>query len=238
MKILCGIQPTGKIHLGNYLGTLKKAIEMQEEHDVVFLIADIHAITTNHPSLEVVEGMLAELKSLGAKKVILQNKEMLHLFFTMLCNTSVGELKRMTQFKDKGEGNAGLFTYPVLMAADIYADDYDAVIVGDDQKQHMELAARIGRKMGYKERQAIYTETPRIMSIADPTIKMSKSKGDKHCIYLFDDPEVNAKKIMKAPTCEAGMANLENISRGLGTIFDPDNCYESKLQIINAISSL
>lgn len=227
MRYLYGIQPTGRIHIGNYLGGLKLAIEKKAD----ILVATLHSYTTGKTDTEVLH---ATLKKLGAKAVE-QDDETLYLFWEILCKTPMTDLKRMTQFKDKGEGNVGLFTYPCLMAADIILSNCDVVIVGQDQLQHMEFYRRTCKRIGIKKiAKTLLTKTPRIMSIKDPTKKMGKSLGDAHCLYLGDKEE-NRKKVMKAPTTPEGIKNLEEISNGLGVKFDTKNLKESKERIINAI---
>lgn len=238
MKILFGIQPTSeKIHIGNYLGGLKQAIEMQKDHDVTFLVADYHALTTIDPitALRNYKKIKEVLKKLGAKKIVCQQKEVARMAWYIMCLTPVTELQKMTQWKDKGKGNAGLLTYPCLMAADIFMSGCDAVIVGEDQVQHIEFYRNAMRKAGEKKiAEIIVTETPRIMSIKDPTKKMSKSLGEEHCLFLFED---NARKIMKAPTTEDGIKNLLQIADGLGVEFS-SNFKESKEKLIEKINSI
>lgn len=229
---LYGIQPTGRIHLGNYLGGLKLAIEKKAD----ILIAHFHAYTT----MKI--GEANEIASDIANTIIglngvprFQIKDSVVLAWEIQCLTPMSDLKRMTQFKDKGEGNVGLFTYPCLMAADIILADPEYVIVGEDQLQHMEFYRRTCKRLGIKKvAKTLLTETPRIMSIKDPTKKMSKSLGDAHCLYLGDNEE-NRKKVMKAPTTPEGIANLKLIAKGLGVTFDETNMKESKELIIKAL---
>jgi tryptophanyl-tRNA synthetase len=237
MKILYGIQPTGRIHLGNYLGGLKMAIEKKAE----IMIAIHHAVTSDPMGKERIHDkamdMAKEIEKLGGYPVS-QDLNALIVGWQVQCVTPMSDLKRMTQFKDKGEGNVGLFTYPCLMAADIILSEADAVIVGEDQLQHMEFYRRTCKRLGIKKvAKTILTDTPRIMSIADPTKKMSKSLGDKHCLYLFDDPETNRKKVMKAPTTPEGIENLKKIAKGLGVEWT-ENYKESKERIIDALNGL
>ena len=136
------------------------------------------------------------------------------------------------------KGNAGLLTYPCLMAADIILANPDYVIVGEDQQQHMEFYRRTCKRLGIKKvAKTLLTETPRIMSIKDPTRKMSKSAGDEHCLYLGDH-EANHKKIMKAPTTPAGIKNLKKIAKGLGIEYDPKKNKESKERLIKALEEI
>jgi len=231
MKYLYGIQPTGRIHLGNYLGGLKLALEKKSR----VLVAQYHAETTGSNTVINVVNVLETLEELGGK-AYMQNPDAAVLAFKIQCVTPMSDLRRMTQFKDKGEGNVGLFTYPCLMAADIILSDCDAVIVGEDQIQHMEFYRRTCKRLGIKKvAKTILTETPRIMSIKDPTRKMSKSLGDAHCLYIGDHDE-NRRKIMKAPTTPEGIANLRQIADGLGVSYsDSGNMKEFKEAIIKAL---
>lgn len=226
-KYLFGIQPTGRIHIGNYLGGLKLAIEK----DADILIAEFHSWTTGG----IKEDIFDQLCDMGANPYF-QKLEALTQAWEIQCITPMSDLKRMTQFKDKGEGNVGLFTYPCLMAADIILSGADVVIVGEDQLQHMEFYRRTCKRLGIKKvAETLLTETPRIMSIKDPTKKMSKSLGDEHCLYLGDD---NFKKVMGAPTTPDGIANLKQIATGLGVEYDETKNGESKRRIIEAMESI
>lgn len=233
MKYLYGIQPTGRIHIGNYLGGLKLAIEKE----AVIMIANLHSMTSPHTGRDILS-MATELEMIGAENICVQDEEAMKLSWKIQCLTPMSDLKRMTQFKDKGEANVGLFTYPCLMAADIILADPDYVIVGGDQLQHMEFYYRTCKRLGIKKvAKTLITDTPRIMSIKDPTKKMSKSLGDAHCLYLGDHEE-NKKKVMKAPTTREGIANLKEIAKGLGVEFDESNMKETKKRIIKALPDL
>lgn len=228
MRYLYGIQPTGRIHIGNYLGGLKLAIEK----GATIMVANLHALTTG-----VDDRFYADLSRL-IPSWNPQDSEALYYAWRIQCLTPMSDLKRMTQFKDKGESNVGLFTYPCLMAADIILSEVDVVIVGEDQVQHMEFYRRTCKRLGIKNiAETLLTETPRIMSIKDPTKKMSKSLGDAHCLYLGDHEE-NRRKIMKAPTTLEGVINLENICKGLSCSFIGTSMKETKENIIEAIKSL
>lgn len=236
MKILYGIQPTGKIHLGNYLGGLKQALELQKDHEVTFLIADYHALTTLSRK-EVDKLMLqieVDLHRLGAERVVFQKPDNCELGWEIMCLTPASELKRMTQWKDKGKGNAGLLSYPCLMAADIILSGCDHVLAGKDQVQHFEFYRKVCRRMKQRPAKLILTDTPKIMSIKNPQKKMSKSLGDEHCIYLFDD---SSKKIKKAPTTKDGVRNLKIICKGLGIKYRPQ-FKDLKEEIISKINSI
>lgn len=232
MKYLYGIQPTGRIHIGNYLGGLKLAIEKE----ATILIAQFHALTTLKQSeANEFASIMANIAVHTGGMPQFQTGLSAQLAWEIQCKTPMSDLKRMTQFKDKGEGNVGLFTYPCLMAADIILSGADVVIVGEDQLQHMEFYRRTCKRLGIaKIAKTLLTETPRIMSIKDPTKKMSKSLGDAHCLYLGDH-EANRKKVRKAPTTKEGISNLREIAKGLGVEFDESNMKESKDGIINAL---
>lgn len=235
MKCLYGIQPTGKIHIGNYLGGLKLAIEK----DAIILFAQYHALTTQNEKQikENWDNQVYQLRNIANNVFIWQKPENQRIAWKIQCVTPMSELKKMTQFKDKGEGNVGLFTYPCLMAADIILAEPDYVIIGEDQLQHMEFYRRTCKRLGINHiAKNLLTETPRIMSIKDPTKKMSKSLGYDHCLYLGDD-EANAKKIMKAPTTPEGIKNLKQIARGLGVKYDETNNKKSKEILSKKIES-
>jgi tryptophanyl-tRNA synthetase len=229
-KYLYGIQPTGRIHIGNYLGGLKKAIELK----AVIMIAHYHAKTKKTPSEKELHDFFINIVKLGSYPIY-QDINSLYYSWDIQCVTPMSDLKRMTQFKEKGEGNVGLFTYPCLMAADIILSECDTVIVGEDQLQHMEFYRRTCKRLNIpKIAEILVTETPRIMSIKDPTKKMSKSLGDEHCLYLFDDEE-NAKKIQKAPTTPKGIENIKQIAKGFGIEYDETKNKESKERLIQAL---
>lgn len=233
--LLSGIQPTGSLHLGNHLGVIKQWKDLQEnpEYECKFMIADLHAFTTtpftkdsNSEITRKVSQTYATLLSMGirAHVIFLQSDyraQILDTFWSLACNTSIGQLNRMTQFKDKsdkGNENLGLYCYPVLMAADIIAFDADVVLVGEDQKQHLELTRDLTKKIGLKIPEPLISKTcGRIMSLTDPNKKMSKSDpNDNSRINLSDNAETIQKKIGKAVTTEEGRLNLEKIFVGCG----------------------
>lgn len=220
-KILTGLQPTGVITLGNYIGAIKQMIKYQDMYESYIFIADMHSITIPQDPIELsknIKSLLALYLACGIdpkkNKIFLQSENEYHanISWILECNTYYGELSRMTQFKDKSKKNAnftsGLLTYPVLMAADILAYDVDYVAVGVDQKQHVELARdiaeRFNKKFGdtFKIPNPLMTkEGTKIMDLVDPTKKMSKSsENQKGVIRLLDEPEVIRKKIMGATT--------------------------------------
>lgn len=232
MKYLYGVQPTGRLHIGNYLGGLKLALD----RGATILVAQYHAETTSFDERSYEE--ITNFLHWNSANWMTQSPENCRLAWQIQCLTPVSDLQRMTQWKDKGKGNAGLLTYPCLMAADIILAEPDYVIVGEDQLQHMEFYRRTCKRLGIKKiAKPLLTETPRIMSIKDPTRKMSKSAGDEHCLYLGDHEE-NRKKIMKSPTTPAGIKNLKQIAKGLGIEYDQKNNKESKERLIEAIGKL
>jgi tryptophanyl-tRNA synthetase len=234
MKYLVGVQPTGKLHIGNYLGCIKKGLEYQEQgHDVTFLLANYHSLTTDAYS----DVTKKELELLGAKNIIEQTPEYTELFFKMACKLNLGTLLKMSQYKDKKDSveyDLGLLLYPVLMAADIVMNDPHFVIVGRDQIQHMELANQISRRMGGREYQYEMGHVDKIMSLLDPTKKMSKSLGEKHVLYLFD--EDYEAKLKKANATPEGLENLNKISADFGVQQSEfTSNLEYKMALANAI---
>jgi tryptophanyl-tRNA synthetase len=235
-RIFSGIRPTGNIHLGNYLGALKQWIALQEEHECIFCIVDLHAITTPYDPKELQKNILdAASIYLAAgvnpeKSVIFvqsQVKEHAELAWLLGTITPMGELSRMTQFKEKSKQhkdyiNAGLFNYPVLMAADIMLYKSAGVPVGKDQDQHVELTRTIARKFNQKfgetflEPKTILPEVgAKIMSLTEPKKKMSKTGDPKSYISLFDTPEDITKKIMSAET-DSGKDIIYNVTKKPG----------------------
>ncbi len=224
--IFSAFQPTGNIHVGNYLGALKNWVDLQNsgKYQCIFSIVDMHSLTGDMKAeerREQITKMAAEMIAAGIdpEKSILfvQSHVPAHteLAWMLNCVTPISELERMTQFKDKSQSqvkniNAGLFTYPVLQAADILMYHATHVPVGEDQVQHIELTRDIAKKFNKKfgdcfpETKAILTETPRIKSLLEPTSKMSKSKGQGHVIELADEPAVIEKKLKKAVTATEG----------------------------------
>jgi len=221
MRVFSGVRPTGELHIGNYLGAMKQWIELQEKAECVFCIVNWHAITTPFKPDElqknILETAIAYLAAgLDPEKCILfvQSQVKEHAELTWLLGTicPLGELKRMTQFKEKSKKhpeyvNAGLLNYPLLMAADILLYKTDLVPVGIDQKQHVELtreiARRFNKKFGqvFKEPKVLLPKVGmKIMSLQNPKKKMSKTDDPAGCIGLFDEPEEIKKKIITAVT--------------------------------------
>ena len=220
-RILTGLQPTGVITLGNYIGAIKQMTKLQDKYDSIIFIADMHAITIPQDKEELpnkIKSLVALYLACGidpAKNTIfIQSENIYHANVSWLleCNTYYGELSRMTQFKDKSMKNqnftSGLLTYPVLMAADILIYDTDYVPVGIDQKQHVELARDIAIRFNKKYEDTFKVPEPmindigtKIMDLQEPTKKMSKSsENQKGVIRLLDDEATIRKKIMSATT--------------------------------------
>ena len=222
-RVLSCIQPTGDVHLGNYLGALRNWVDGQHDKDVFHGIVDLHALTiTEEPGVvgEATLSLAAMLFAIGldpdVATVFVQSHVAEHsqLGWVMECTLSYGELSRMTQFKDKTakrEGQfiaAGLFTYPALQAADILLYDTDEVPVGDDQRQHVEItrdaALRFNHRFGETfvvPEAVIPTAGARVMDLQDPTSKMSKSATTgSGCVMMLDDPTVILKKFRRAVT--------------------------------------
>ena len=220
--MLSGIKPTGQLTLGNYIGALRNFVNYQDDYEMIVFIANLHCITEYQEPADLRKNLTDAVAlylacGLDPEKatIFLQTDVHAHaeLGYIMACNTYLGELNRMTQFKDKsakGEKNmtAGLYTYPCLMAADILLYDANYVPVGEDQKQHVELTRDIAQRFNNKYGDTFVVPEPliakvgaRIMSLSDPSKKMSKSdETNKGCIYLLDDPKAARKKIMSAVT--------------------------------------
>ncbi len=250
MKIaLSGIQTTGKLHLGNYLGSINNWLNMQDNYDCYFFLADLHSITIDRDPDELRESTINSAAIYLAcgidpnkSAIFLQSAiaEHCQLAWMLNCITPIGWLKRMTQFKDKAgkkqdNANTGLFTYPILMAADILLYNPDIVPVGDDQKQHLELTRDIvgalNRKFGKTilklPEPLIQGAATRVMSLRDGRKKMSKSDlSDASRINLTDDPDTIMQKLKRAKT-----DNLSEIS------YDIENRPEIT-NLINIFSSL
>ncbi len=246
--MVSGIKPTGQLHLGNYIGALRNFVKYQDEYRMFIFIANLHCITVYQDPSELRQNLkdsvalyLACGLDPNQSTIFLQTdvKEHAELGFIMCCNTYMGELNRMTQYKDqiaKGIKNisGGMYTYPTLMSADILMYNADYVPVGEDQKQHVELCRDTATRFNNRYGDTFVVPEPiiakvgaRIMSLQDPTKKMSKSdETNKGCIYLLDDLKVARKKIMSAVTddkaCvkydlenQPGIANLMQIMASL-----------------------
>jgi tryptophanyl-tRNA synthetase len=220
MRIFSGIQPTGQLHIGNYLGAVKQWVKLQETNECIFSIVDLHGVTIsydakNYPQIVLDKAIEYLACGINPEKSIIfvqsQVKEHTELAWLLNSICPLGELGRMTQFKDKSKKfkdnvNAGLFNYPILMAADILIYQTDLVPVGKDQGQHVELTRSIAKKFNktfgetFKVPEVSFpTMGAKIMSLEDPTKKMSKSTPAS-CLFLIDEPKVIEKKIMRATT--------------------------------------
>ena len=227
MRILSGIQPTGDKHLGNYIGAIRHYVTNQDLGEAFYFVADLHALTTLPDPADMRESTLKTAAMLLAAGVdpdratlFVQShvaSEHAQLTWILSCVARMGELNRMTQFKDKSDGkgdnvSVGLFTYPVLQAADVVAYDADRVPVGADQKQHLELvrnlAQRFNNRYGTGDEQVLKVPAPliaevggRVMDLQDPTRKMSTSNGsEKGTVWMLDEPATIVKKFKSAVT--------------------------------------
>ena len=220
-RVFSGVQPSGDLTLGNYLGALKNFVRVQHDYDCFFCIVDLHALTVPQDPLELrqkVNQTAALFLAAGIDPekatVFVQSRVSAHaeLAWLLQCLTGFGELSRMTQFKEKSQGkesfSAGLFTYPTLMAADILLYDADVVPVGEDQKQHLELTRDLAQRFNSRYGKLLVVPEPmigklgaRIMALDDPTAKMSKSSTTTASyISLLDDPDTITRKLKRAVT--------------------------------------
>ena len=264
-RILSGIQPTsGSFHLGNYLGAVKQWVDLQTSHDAFYCVVDLHAITVQVDPKILHERSLsstAQLLALGLDPdkcaLFLQSHVPAHnqLAWVLECQTGFGEASRMTQFKDKSQKAGadrtvvGLFTYPILMAADILLYQANQIPVGEDQRQHIELTRDLGQRFNSTFKEIFTIPEPYIMKVAakindlqDPTSKMSKTNSSPAgVIDILDAPEVNAKKIKSAVTDtgreikfdqneKPGVSNLLTIHSALSgkSIPDLENEFDGK----------
>ncbi len=245
-RMLSGIKPTGRLTLGNYIGAIKQFISYQDEYEMYIFIADLHALTLPIDAKELRQNTKDLISiylacGLDPEKVILFKQSDVHehaeLGYIMACNSYMGELSRMTQYKDKTANMnekdsipTGIFLYPTLMAADILLYDPDFVPVGVDQKQHVELTRDLAIRFNSRYSDTFKVPQPltskqgaKVFSLSNPEKKMSKSESDKGTIYLLDDVNVSRKKIMSAvtdmgheikydPTNKAGISNLLTIA--------------------------
>ena len=241
--LLSGIQPSGKLCIGNYIGALKNWVNLQDEYDSIFLVVDMHALTVRQVPAELRQRCLnfvAQYIACGINPeentIVIQSHVPQHAELMWVLNsiTYMGELNRMTQFKDKSKQhnaniNVGLFSYPVLMAADILLYQADMVPVGSDQKQHLELARDLAQRFNQLYSDTFTVPEPfipkvggRIMSLQNPEKKMSKSDdNDNNILGLLEPPDVLMKKVKRAVTDSnttieydenrAGLANLLSI---------------------------
>ncbi|MCP5028110.1 MAG: tryptophan--tRNA ligase [Actinomycetia bacterium] len=260
-RVFSGIKPTGGVHLGNLLGALRNWVEDQHTHDAIYCVVDLHALTVPQDPAELrattielaqilmAVGLDPELCTLFVQSHVPAHTE---LAWLMECTASFGELRRMTQFKDKSEGSdfvsAGLFTYPALMAADILLYDAERVPVGDDQRQHLELTRDVATRFNSRygdtfvvPEAAIPRAGARVMDLQEPANKMSKSDDTSAgCIMLLDDLKAIEKKIKRAVTDtesevrydiveKPGVSNLLSIL-GAATGREPEEAAEGYAQ--------
>lgn len=236
------IQPSGTITLGNYLGAIRNWVSMQDEFDCIFALADLHTITVRQEPAKMRKNILEAYASILAcgidvEKTLFFIQSHVHthaeLAWILNCYTQFGELSRMTQFKDKSQKhadniNAGLFTYPALMAADILLYQADCVPVGADQLQHLELTRDIANRFNglygnvFKVPEAFIPKTgARVMSLQDPTRKMSKSDENVNgCVHLLDSPEVIMKKFKRAVTDSEARVCYAEGKDGINNLMD------------------
>ena len=261
--ILSGIQPSGNLCIGNYLGALKQWEQLQNEFNSIFLVVDLHALTINQVPSELRNRCLSYVAQYLAcginpanSKIVIQSHVHQHteLMWILSTLTYMGELNRMTQFKDKSKSkkniNTGLYTYPILMASDILLYQADLVPVGADQKQHLELARDLAIRFNNKYSETFTIPEPyiaktgsRIMSLQDPNKKMSKSDENlNNIIALLDEPKIIIKKINRSVTDSGneiiydevnkpGIANLFNIYKSVTgeSIKEIENNYKGKM---------
>jgi tryptophanyl-tRNA synthetase len=242
-RILSAIQPTGDLHIGNYFGAVQNWVRLQENYDCVFGVVDYHSMTMPYKADQLRENtwkMTMYLLACGIKpeNLFIQSlvPEHIELGWVLSCVSAYGELTRMTQFKDKSDQlketdkdafiSLGLFAYPVLQAADILIYRADYVPVGKDQEQHLELSRNIAQRFNnqfgkeyFALPEPLFTETPKILSPADPNRKMSKSLGEKHYINLFGEDERVRKQIKSAVT-DTGETPAGQMSPGVQNLFE------------------
>ena len=237
-RVFSGIQPTGTPHIGNYFGALRNWAALQEDNECVYCIVDYHAITieVDPTTLRAASrNMALDLMACGIDPqrsiLFIQSAvpEHTELAWILGCVTSYGDLTRMTQFKDKSAGrkfiSAGLFTYPILQAADILLYRAEKVPVGEDQIQHLELSRRIARRFNsrfgefFPEPEPLVGKGARIMSLADPGQKMSKSAGEAHYVGVMEDEASIRKKVRSAVT-DVGLTPGAEMSPGVANLFE------------------
>jgi len=252
-RVFSGMQPTAdSLHLGNYLGALTQWVAMQDDHDCVYCVVDLHAITSGHDPDELrrrtrvtaaqylAAGVDPEQSILFVQSHVAEHSQ---LAWVLSCITGYGEAGRMTQFKDKAARqqadrvSVGLFTYPILQAADILLYHADQVPVGEDQRQHIELTRDLAQRFNTTfgdtfvvPEPYIVKATAKILDLQQPEKQMSKSLGGAGCLYLLDDTSVNVKKIRSAVTDSGrdivydpeGKAGVSNLLRIIGALTGRD----------------
>ena len=239
-RVLSAIQPTGEMHLGNYFGAIERWVDLQKDHDCFYGVVNYHAMTMPYKPKKLQENtwnMILDLLAAGLQpeNLFIQSlvPEHAELNWILHCFCSYGDLGRMTQFKDKSQqGNskdsyisAGLFSYPVLQAADILMYKADFVPVGRDQDQHLELTRNIAQRFNHQVGreyfqlpEVLYSDTPKLLSTADPSRKMSKSAGPKHFISLFA-PTRDIKRQIRSAVTDTGQSAGGEMSPGVQNLF-------------------
>jgi tryptophanyl-tRNA synthetase len=242
-RVLSCIQPTGDIHLGNYFGAVKNWVDLQANYDCSYGVVDFHSMTMPYKAAQLRENtwkMTFQLLACGIKpeNLFIQSliPEHAELCWLLGCVTPFGRLSQMTQFKDKTEQleekesgavvTGGLFYYPVLQAADILIYRADYVPIGKDQQQHLELSRTVAERFNFQFEkeyficpEPLYTDVPKLLSLADPNKKMSKSLGEKHYINLFGEEERIRKQVRSAVT-DAGTTTDGTMSAGVKNLFE------------------
>ena len=252
-RIFSGIQPSGNLHIGNYLGAIANWIKLQDEFDSIFCVVDMHAITVaqnpemlRKKTIEIAKIYLAAGIDPKKSSIFIQSQVSEHAELCWILNTitKIPELEKMTQFKDKAQKNdkesagVGLFDYPVLMAADILLYGTEVVPVGEDQKQHVELARDLAKRFNQKFGETfivpkvfIKEEGMRIMGLDDPSKKMSKSAASEYnYISLLDDEETVKRKIKKAVTDSGSEIVYSNDKPALKNLINIFLHFQAKLQ--------
>jgi tryptophanyl-tRNA synthetase len=242
-NVLSCIQPTGDLHIGNYFGAVRNWVQLQSQYQCTYGVVDYHSMTMPYQAGQLRENtwkMVFYLLACGVKpeNLFVQSlvPEHVELAWILGCTSSYGELTRMTQFKDKSDQlretdkdafiSVGLFTYPVLQAADILIYHADYVPIGKDQEQHLELSRNVAQRFNHQfgkeyfvHPEPLYTETPKILSPADPNKKMSKSLGEKHYINLFGE-EDRVRKQVKSAVTDTGDTPAGTMSPGVQNLFE------------------
>lgn len=250
-KVVSCIQPSGQLHIGNYFGAIKNWVDLQDTHECIYGIADLHCMTMPYEPSELYDNttqMIIDLLACGIdleKSILFVQSfvpEHAELNWILNCFSSYPELSRLSNFQDKSEQiklaskdnfiSTGLFTYPVLQAADILMYNPDLVPVGKDQEQHLEICRnivdRFNSKFGpyFTKPTALYSNNPKMMSLADPSKKMSKSLGDKHIIGIFEDRHSIIRKISAAVTDSLELTSsheseskILEMSKGVANLF-------------------
>ena len=242
-NVLSAAQPTGDLHIGNYFGAVQNWVKLQADYNCTYGVVDYHSMTAPYDAAKLKENtwkLIFQLMACGVhpENLFIQSliPEHTELAWILSCVTSYGEMTRMTQFKDKSDQiagkdksafiSAGLFSYPVLQAADILMYRADFVPVGKDQEQHLELSRNIAQRFNHQFKkeyfahpEPLFTATPKIMSTANPSRKMSKSLGEKHYISIFSE-EARVRKQIRSAITDTGDTPEGNMSPGVKNLFE------------------